>query len=217
MLGAANAPDTLLRVYGGSDKRKHGYLGYYRRHLGRYRLARNVVFEIGVGRYASRSVGGSLALWRDYLPRSVIVGIDIYDKDVRIGRTVKFAQADQNDPAQLQAVVDLHGRPDIVIDDGSHVGEHINTSFEHLWPQLRPGGMYVIEDLATSYAPHFGGGHPPPAESGVGLAQSLVSDVQASDHGFAMYPQFSAPPSPKFADLAAVHAYPGIAFIEKAR
>jgi hypothetical protein len=175
-----------------------------------------VVFEIGVGLYESRSAGGSLPVWRDYLLRSKIVGIDLHPKEFALGRRVAFAQADQNNPEQLQAVVDEHGAPDVVIDDGSHIGRHIVASFRHLWPLVRSGGLYVVEDLSTSYSPEFEGGHPISEDSGVGLARTLMNELQADDPAFAMYPLLASPPEPKFGGgVSAVHAYPGILFVEK--
>ena len=44
------------------------------------------------------------------------------------------------------------GEFDIVIDDGSHVNKHILASFKQLVGKLKPGGIYVIEDLGCSYA-----------------------------------------------------------------
>merc|ERR1719510_2493776 len=35
-------------------------------------------------------------------------------------------------------------------DDGSHYPGHQIISFQQLWPKLRPGGLYVIEDIETS-------------------------------------------------------------------
>jgi hypothetical protein len=128
---------------------------------------------------------------------------------------VRFIQADQSSPADLHNVIALTGNPDVVIDDGSHIGEHILTSFRSLFPYVRPGGMDVIEDLATSsYASHRGG-DPPPQVSGIGLLQSLVSDVQALDETFARYPERGSAPTPDVHGIRAVHVYPGIAFIEK--
>jgi hypothetical protein len=217
VFGAINAPAALVWLYAETDKGQHGYLPYYRRHLGPLRWQRLLAFEIGVGLYESRTAGGSLPIWRDYLLRSRIVGIDIYPKDVAWGRRVAFAQADQNDPEQLQAVVDQHGRPDVVIDDGSHIGRHIVTSFRHLWPLLKPGGVYVVEDLSTTYAPDFEGGHPAPSVSGVGLVQQLVNELQVDDPAFVMYPHHATAPVPEYGGgVAAVYAYPGIVFIEKA-
>lgn len=215
-----NQPQAVALLYGGSDKRSHGYLPYYKRHLGPRRFRKNTIIEIGVGApkhdYSSPPPGGSLFLWRDYFPRSTIVGVDIHQKHVRLGNRVSFVRADQSSPRDLRTVLDHVRRPDIVIDDGSHIGEHVVTSFRFLFPRLAAGGVYVIEDLHCSYFPSYGGGSPPPPMTGIGLLQRLSSDVQALDTVFA---HASGPvPSLGSEDLAvtAVHVYPGIAFVEKA-
>ncbi len=59
----------------------------------------------------------------------------------------------QDDPAFLRSVIDEMGSPDIILDDGSHVSDHQKISFETLWPLLKVGGLYVIEDLHTAYFP----------------------------------------------------------------
>jgi hypothetical protein len=50
------------------------------------------------------------------------------------------------------------GHPDIVIDDGSHLGQDQITSLLTLWPFVKPGGCYIVEDIHTSYLPEFGMG-----------------------------------------------------------
>lgn len=45
---------------------------------------------------------------------------------------------------------------DIIIDDGSHMVRHVIASFEALFPYLRRGGLYIIEDLHTSYWKRYG-------------------------------------------------------------
>jgi hypothetical protein len=204
-----NAPDAIGRLYHGTDKVEHGYLGYYRRHFASIRFRQQLVFEIGVGGVEKSAPGGSLPLWRDYFPRSTIVGIDLHDKDVRFGVRVQFEQADQSDPEQLAIIVARRGRPTIVIDDGSHIGAHVWTSFEALWPHVLPGGWYVVEDLATSYVPDYGGATPPPRASGIGLVQSLADRIQSRDPA-------SQIPSAAMSDVGAAHCYPGIAFFRKA-
>src|SRR6476620_3408424 len=152
-LGVVNALDVIGRFYR-TDKATgyHAYTRQYARHLGSRRFRRNLVFEIGIGGDAGpRSGGASLRMWRDYLLRSQIVGIDINEKHCpNLGRRVRLMRADQSDPCQLSAIVESIGQPDIVIDDGSHVGDHILTTFRALFPRLNPGGIYVIEDLCTS-------------------------------------------------------------------
>lgn len=216
VLGATNHPDALAALYGGTDKRAHGYMPHYRRHLGPRRGKRNLVFEIGVGGYDSSSPGGSLALWRDYLFLSTIVGVDIHWKSAKLGPRVHLVQGDQSDSKSMQSLVTDYGRPDVIIDDGSHVGEHVIASFTTLWPLVRAGGLYVIEDLSTSYYPSFGGSDPPPARSALGLAQLLLDDVQALDATFFEMPEWGRRRPAVHDDVMAVHCYPGIVFAEKA-
>lgn len=216
-LGLANRLSILTRLYGGTDKWEHGYTPYYEIHLGPRRLQSMTVFEIGVGGYKQLAPGGSLAVWRDFLLRSTIIGVDISEKDVHLGNRVIFERADQSKEGELQRVVDRHGIPNIVIDDGSHIAEHIRASFEFFWPLMDAGSLYIIEDLSTSYYPDFGGGNPPPPTSAVGLLQELVDCTQAQDGTFARHPHWGSRSEPRYSGVMAVHAYPGIAFVEKSR
>lgn len=215
VLGSVNAFSLLVRLYGGTDKLDHGYLPHYEKHLGPRRMSRLLVFEIGVGGYESRTPGGSLAVWRDYLARSRVVGLDISEKTLELGPRVTFELADQSDPEHLERVVQRHGVPDVVIDDGSHVGAHIRRSFEYLWPLMPAGGLYVIEDLSTSYYPSYGGGDPAPETSAVGLLRELVDSVQAHDSTFVRHPGWGTRSAPQHPDVHALHVYPGIAFVVK--
>jgi hypothetical protein len=214
-LGFVNSLSQLTRLYGGTDKWIHGYMPYYERHLGPRRFHRQLVIEIGVGNVRSMTPGGSLRVWRDTLLRSVIVGIDIEPKSFNLGRRVHFEQAHQGNHSDLQRVVDNHGRPDIVIDDGSHLSDDLLASFEFFWPLLARGGMYVIEDLSASYYPSLGGGDPPPESSAVGLLRLLVDCVQREDPTFVRRPTWGTRSAPRHGSVGAVHVYPGIAFIEK--
>lgn len=55
-------------------------------------------------------------------------------------------QADRTAMALIMAT-EMSGEPiDLVIDDASHLLEETRASFETLFPLLRPGGVYVIED-----------------------------------------------------------------------
>jgi cephalosporin hydroxylase len=116
---------------------------------------RPVVFvEIGCGE------GGSLQLWKQYLgPLASIVGVDIrpecksFEEDgifVRIG--------DQSDPKFLKSIVEEFGAPAVVLDDGSHIMEHIDASFSFLYPRVAAEGTYMVEDLHTAYWNEYHGG-----------------------------------------------------------
>ncbi len=72
---------------------------------------------------------------------------------------------DQADAATLGRLVDDHlaGRPlDLVVDDASHLVGATRASFNTLFPRLRPGGVYIIEDWSWA---HVGYGVHRPAET----------------------------------------------------
>lgn len=149
------------------------YLDTYERYFAAY-VGRPVrMLEIGV------SQGGSLEMWRRYFgPEAIIFGIDINPasatcvdppNQVRIGS--------QADPQFLQAVIEEMGPPDIILDDGSHVAAHQTQSFRALFPLLTDGGVYVIEDLQTSYwSDTFQGGYQR-SGTAIELAKQLVDDM----------------------------------------
>jgi hypothetical protein len=72
---------------------------------------------------------------------------------------VNVVIGDQEDRKFLNDLADRVGEIDIVIDDGGHtMGQQIAT-FEELWPRVRDGGIFLVEDLHTSYWPKYGGGY----------------------------------------------------------
>ncbi|MEM7500317.1 MAG: class I SAM-dependent methyltransferase [Pseudomonadota bacterium] len=132
----------------------HHYFEIYERHFERFRGTGVRMLEIGVQN------GGSQAMWRRYLgPDAVLYGIDI-DEACRAldGEAGHVRIGSQDDPRFLKRLMEEMGGVDIVLDDGSHVMEHIATSFETLFPHLSEGGVYMVEDLQTAYWDGFGGG-----------------------------------------------------------
>ena len=133
----------------------HHYLPIYEKYFSNY-LNRGINFlEIGV------ADGGSLEMWSNYFSsNSNIFGIDI-NKDCKNFETqnIHILIGDATDKNYLKnnlfSQVDEF---DIILDDGSHKMKDILNSFEHLYPKLKIGGLYVIEDLHTSSWPKFGGG-----------------------------------------------------------
>lgn len=137
----------------GSDKGRLGYGPLYERHLPpRGESVR--LLELGIDE------GGSVRAWLDWFthPRTQIVGLDHSPR--RAGATpprATYTQGDQADPHAI-AVVGGFGPYDVIVDDCSHLMEPTQASFSLLWPYLRPGGIYVVEDLETSYSVAYGGG-----------------------------------------------------------
>jgi len=85
--------------------------------------------------------------------------------------------------AQLQQAVNNWGPFDIVIDDGSHISQHQIKTFEYCFIHcVKPGGLYIVEDLQTSfYGPPHWGSTPQAQDARQTMAQYL-SDLQLSLH-----------------------------------
>lgn len=114
--------------------------------------------EIGVGGYSNpRSGGHSLRMWKHYFKKGEIFGLDIYDKSALEEDRIKIFKGSQVDQSLLNNITDKTGEFDIIIDDGSHINEHVINTFQILFPKLKDGGIYVVEDTQTSYWPDYGG------------------------------------------------------------
>jgi demethylmacrocin O-methyltransferase len=114
--------------------------------------------EIGVGGYESPLTGGnSLRMWKSYFPFANIFSLDIYDKSFLQEKRIKIFKGSQIDKDFLKKVCNEIGEIDLIIDDGSHINEHVITTFELLFPKLKNGGIYVVEDTQTSYWEEYGG------------------------------------------------------------
>jgi hypothetical protein len=130
----------------------HNYLPHYEWHLKKLRNRKLNILEIGIGGYQSAQSGGSsLKMWRDYFAHSNIFGIDIEDKSWLDGDRIKTFRGSQDDEEFLLKVCNETGPLDIVIDDGSHINRHVIASFKFLFPRLKATGIYVVEDIQTSY------------------------------------------------------------------
>lgn len=163
------------------------YLPVYNRLLAHLEGQPVSFLEIGVFR------GGSVRMWRDFFaPGSAVTFIDIDPAcralelpgtDIRIG--------DQTDAAFLTALAGEKGPFDLIVDDGGHQMHQQAASFRALWPHLKDGGIYIVEDTHTSYWPGFGGGFRAPG-SFIEFAKDLVDRMHSwyteDDEGFPLHP-----------------------------
>jgi cephalosporin hydroxylase len=99
--------------------------------------------------------GESLKTFATYFKNGKIIGIDIDDRGTDFSEFpgVTFAVGDQRDNAGLSRICSTHAPDgiDIIIDDASHFGEWSLISYNALFPFLKSGGLYIIEDWATGY------------------------------------------------------------------
>lgn len=155
------APDTLTgfaSIYKTDKWGKHRYTDIYAQWLSPLRYKPIRLLEIGVGGVAKTDRGGnSLRMWKRYFPFGRMTGIDIYDKSRLAEPRIHLYQGDQSDESFLREINSKEGPFDIIIDDGSHMQSHVIKSFEVLFPLLKSGGIYIIEDTQTSYWPSFEG------------------------------------------------------------
>ena len=133
-----------------SNKNKSGFIEIYQKWFNEFKNKEIKLLEIGVDK------GDSLRIWREFFPNAKICGLDIVKKDFSIN-DVELFTGDQSDCNFLKTVVEKYKSFDIIIDDGSHLSKHIIASFSYLYPHLNNNGLYVIEDLQTSYIPRYGG------------------------------------------------------------
>jgi len=131
---------NLAVLYGTDKWGLHQYAQHYELHFKKLRKKRLNILEIGIGGYSDPKAGGdSLRMWRTFFPNSRIIGIDIYDKSPHDERRIKTFQGSQIDEEFLSNLISETGRFDIIIDDGSHINEHIIKSFKFLFSKLNPG------------------------------------------------------------------------------
>jgi SAM-dependent methyltransferase len=129
------------------------YFDIYEKHFARFVGTAPTILEIGVFK------GGSLYMWQEYFGEGTrIVGLDINpDCTQYAGENIEVVIGSQDDPAVLDDLLSRY-QFDIVLDDGSHVMEHLNASFRLIYDRISPDGVYMLEDLHTCYLPRWGGG-----------------------------------------------------------
>jgi demethylmacrocin O-methyltransferase len=198
----------------GSDKwGGRWYTPHYQKHFEPYRELPVKVLEIGIGGYDAIDAGGeSLRMWKHYFRRGLIYGLDIFEKTGVEESRIQVVQGDQGDEAFLDSLGRELGPFDIIIDDGSHMSHHVLASFNALFPHIKPGGIYVVEDLATAYWPAWGGATDPSAQyKSIELIKNLLDGL----HHLEQIRNGDAQPSMTESTVTGVHMYHNLALIEK--
>jgi len=113
------------------------------------------ILEIGVDR------GGGLEIWKKYFPEnSKIHGIDINKRceKIKFSDNIFFHLGDATDRVFMERIFS-NIEFDIILDDGSHICSDVIETFKIMFPKLKAGGLYVVEDLCTSYWKDYDGGY----------------------------------------------------------
>ena len=136
----------------------HSYCDIYGTLFDHCRESVRTVFECGIGTSdpskpstmgALGRPGASLRVWRDYFPHAQIIGADIDRNTLFAEERIRTYQVDQTSAPSVQNLWDslsgLHF--DLFIDDGLHTFAAAKCLFDNSWDRLKPGGLYVVEDL----------------------------------------------------------------------
>lgn len=202
----------LARHYKTDKWGVHYYTPHYQNHFKAFRKKKIKLLEIGVGGNDNPQVGGnSLRMWKRYFKNGKIYSLDLYDKSPLEESRIKIFKGDQSSQEVLDHLLQYTGDLDIIVDDGSHINEHVITSFKILFPYLKSGGIYVIEDTQTSYWPTFGGEFRPTHSQNttMGFLKSLTDGLNSSEF------QFDYDRNYFDRYISSIHFYHNIVFIHK--
>lgn len=142
----------------GTDKvSRHAYDRYYDFYLEKFRDKEDLmILEIGA------DSGQSLLLWSEYFSKTARIhgisyGVDekaskqlVCNSNPEMCKNIEIFNGDQGDTKFLETLRQKY-MYDIIVDDGSHLPAHQIITLQYLFSALKPGGLYVIEDLETSY------------------------------------------------------------------
>ena len=142
----------------GSDKgsTKHRYTELYEMLFCPFRARAIHFLEMGLqiggpehGESADRKTTDlpSMRMWLDYFPKAQIHGLDVSDFSWFAHDRFTFHRCDMDVRANIAAAARNLPAFDIIIDDASHASHHQQFGFLELFPRLKSGGLYIIEDL----------------------------------------------------------------------
>jgi hypothetical protein len=217
----ASLPDLYAAHRGKVSDKWDLYIDIYDRVLSPWRDRPIDFVEVGVQN------GGSLEIWAKFFPNALsLTGCDVDPRcaalafdDPRIGVVVGAVNTKEAAKGLLERAPFF----DVFIDDGSHVSRDIVMTFRNYFPRVKPGGLFLIEDLHCAYMPGWGGGIDEPA-SAMGFLKLLVDGLHhqywKQDADFARLASAYLPPEAKpdiglASDIASIAFYDSVCVIEK--
>jgi SAM-dependent methyltransferase len=177
------------------------YFEIYHRHFSKF-VGRAVhILEVGI--YS----GGSLPMWKAYFgPQCRVYGVDIESTCMAYKDDgIEVFIGDQADRSFWARVKQAVPKLDILIDDGGHHPDQQQVTLEEMLPHLRPGGVYLCEDIHGT-PNHF-------SSYLQGLATNLNAMADA-DMPSGLFGGASASSGFQSA-IDAIHLYPFVAVIER--
>ncbi len=159
-------------------KHKH-YQRIYEEHLSRFIDEPVTLVELGIG------YGGSLQMWRSFLgSKCSIIGIDKHGQLCFEDNQIHCIASDECNISSL-GLKDI----DIFIDDGSHICSNQINTLNSMFPMIKPGGVYIVEDTHTSYREDYGGGYNKPGTL-IQYCKSLIESLHHQEDERIEFPSF---------------------------
>lgn len=203
--------NDLERYFNSNKKRLiHKWMHYfeiYDRYFKTYRGKDVVILEIGV------SQGGSLQMWKEcFGDRAKIYGIDVDPRCKSLEEeNIKIFIGSQSDNDFLEEIKTQISPIDILIDDGGHTMRQQIVSFEELYDHVKEQGIYLCEDVMTSYWITYGGGYKRQCTF-IEYCKSLIDQLHAYNSQ-----QNSLKVSGFTKSTTSIHFYDGIVVFEKGK
>ncbi len=144
--------ELALKYKTDKSSKLHGYTEKYEQYFEKMRNDRFKLLEIGIQN------GYSLKTWKEYFPNANIYGVDIVDCSHMDEDRIKTLRGSQNDLTFLKQINDEYGPFDIIIDDASHNSADMRITLDYMFPLLKKGGIYVVEDINCVYWPELADG-----------------------------------------------------------
>jgi hypothetical protein len=146
--------DRIGRKHGTDKAGRHGYTKTYEQLFKKLRNNKIKLLEIGAG-----YTGASHKMWKDYFPNGEIYCMDLFHLEEQSKTLQKEMQdygiytykGNQLSRPDLHGLVKSFGKDfDIIVDDGAHLWDAIQLSLSILFPVLKMGGFYIVEDCRTA-------------------------------------------------------------------
>jgi 23S rRNA U2552 (ribose-2'-O)-methylase RlmE/FtsJ len=117
-------------------------------------LVPDALLEIGIAQ------GESINMCKHYFgSKAKIYGLDINPECKQFDdENIRVFIGSQSDRTFLRELKSTIPKIDILIDDGEHILDQQNTSLEELFDHINVNGIYLCEDVHTSYLELYGGG-----------------------------------------------------------
>jgi hypothetical protein len=133
----------------GSDKgdqigAKHNYVPIYEKLFENYRDSEVKFMEVGI------DSGQSLKAWQTYFTKAKIYMVDYNNFSHLNTDRVTCFQANQSKMEDMIRVSNQVADLDFFIDDGGHCMDHQQLTFGAIFPKMKSGGLFFIEDTHTS-------------------------------------------------------------------